>query len=82
MRMDLYQKKRMNMKSCHSNKGEVMKAIKISDEAYNAVSLLADEVDRPISEVASMLIINKDRCIRMSEKTIKTLEVDSNRVTG
>lgn len=58
-----------------------MKVIKISDEAYNVVLSLAEEVERPISEVASMLIINKDRCVRMSEKTIKMLEVDSNQVT-
>lgn len=79
--MDLFRKKYMSRENCHFNKGESMKVIKISDEAYNVVLSLAEEVERPISEVASMLIINKDRCVRMSEKTIKMLEVDSNQVT-
>lgn len=58
-----------------------MKAIKISDEAYRVISLLAKQVDMPISKVASLVIVNKDKQIRMAEKTVSTLIVESSEVT-
>lgn len=59
-----------------------MKAIKITDDAYKVVVALSKEVKKPISEVASMLIINKDKKIRLTEKVIKELEVEGEKVTG
>lgn len=53
-----------------------MKVIKITDDAYKAVVALSKEVEKPISEVASMLIINKDKEIRLTEKVIKELAVE------
>lgn len=59
-----------------------MKVIKITDDAYKAVVALSKEVEKPISEVASMLIINKDKEIRLTEKVIKELAVEDEKVTG
>ena len=59
-----------------------MKVIKITDDAYKSVVALSKEVEKPISEVASMLIINKDKKIRLTEKVIKELEVEGEKVTG
>ena len=56
-----------------------MKTIKISDEAYQVIKTLADDTERNISDVASMLIINKNNQIQMGEKIVKTLVVEVTR---
>lgn len=58
-----------------------MKVIKITEEAYKVLVALSEEVEKPISEVASTLIVNKDREIRMCERVAKELMVGSNQVT-
>ena len=50
-----------------------MKVIKVTEAAYNVLAALSEETEKPISEVASTLIINKDREIRISERVVKEL---------
>lgn len=49
------------------------KVIKISDEAYQILRDLSVQTEDSISNIASFLIINKNREIRFSERTVRDI---------
>lgn len=52
-----------------------MRVIKVNDEAYYILEHLAKETESTIAEVASKLIINKDKQLRFENRVVKNISI-------